>query len=120
MSDDRIYHVCKSDDWKSALAQGTYEGSAQDKADGFIHFSGLDTVRASTAKHRAGQDHLTLLVVDTGKLGDNLKWEQSRGGLLFPHLYAALPVDAVAEAIDVRLGSDGVHVFPDHIPASVG
>jgi uncharacterized protein (DUF952 family) len=120
MSDDKIYHVCKKDEWQAAQAAGFYEGSSQDKADGFIHFSGLETVRASTAKHRAGQDNLTLLIADTSKLGDALKWEESRGGLRFPHLYSALPVNAVTEAIDVNLGDDGVHIFPDHIPESIG
>jgi len=120
MSNDRIYHVCKHEEWQTALAAGAYEGSSQDKADGFIHFSGLETVRASTAKHRAGQDNLTLLVVDTSKLGDALKWEASRGGMLFPHLYSSLSVDAVVEAVDVRLDADGNHVFSDDIPESVG
>jgi uncharacterized protein (DUF952 family) len=120
MSSGRVYHVCKSEEWQAALAAGFYEGSSQDKADGFIHFSGLETVRASTAKHRAGQDNLTLLIADTAKLGDDLKWEESRGGMLFPHLYAALQVDAVIDAIDVSLGADGVHIFPDHIPQSIG
>ena len=120
MSSDRVYHVCKREEWQAALAAGFYEGSSQDKADGFIHFSGLETVRASTAKHRAGQDKLILLVADANKLGDDLKWEESRGGMLFPHLYAALPVDAVIEAIDISLDADGVHTFPDHIPQNMG
>jgi uncharacterized protein (DUF952 family) len=120
MSKDKIYHVCKTEEWQAAREQGFYQGSSQDKADGFIHFSGIETVRASTAKHRAGQDNLTLLIADTSKLGDDLKWEASRGGMLFPHLYAALPVKAIIETINVTLGADGVHIFPDHIPESIG
>jgi len=113
MSEARIYHVCKRAEWQAAKARGAYAGSSQDQADGFIHFSARAQVRASTAKHRAGQDDLTLLVVDATQLGDVLKWEPSRDDLLFPHLYAELPVTAVIEAVDISLGADGVHVFPD-------
>jgi uncharacterized protein (DUF952 family) len=120
MSSDRIYHVCKREEWQAAQAAGAYEGSSQDKADGFIHFSALETVRASTAKHRAGQDNLVLLIADTSKLSDALKWEASRGDILFPHLYSALPVDAVVEARDVNLDADGNHIFADDIPESIG
>jgi len=116
MAENTIYHVCKRDEWQAAQARGVYAGSTQDAKDGFIHFSPLSQVRASTAKHRSGQDELILLVVDTDVLGGALKWEPSRDDLLFPHLYADLSVDAVREAIEIRLGSDGVHIFPDGYP----
>ena len=112
----RIYHVCRREEWQAALARGAYAGSSQDLADGFIHFSSHAQVRASTAKHRAGQDDLTLLVVDSARLGDALRWEPSRGGMLFPHLYSELPVAAVIETIDISLGEDGRHVFPEGYP----
>jgi len=117
MTDATIYHVCKRGEWHAAQARGAYAGSTQDAKDGFIHFSALAQVRASTAKHRAGQDDLTLLVVDAEQLGDALKWEPSRDDLLFPHLYAELPVTAVIETLEIDLGSDGVHVFPHGYPA---
>ncbi len=107
-----IYHVCRADEWRAAQASGHYAGSSQDKADGFIHFSGADTVVASVAKHRAGQSGLVILEVDDQKLGPALKWETSRGGALFPHLYKPLPVADVARAADLPLGADGRHVFP--------
>ncbi len=113
----KIYHVCRRDEWLAAVARGAYAGSSQDQADGFIHFSNHAQVRASTAKHRAGQDDLTLLVVDVSRLGDALKWEPSRGEMLFPHLYAELPVDAVVESVDILLGADGRHIFPEGYPA---
>ncbi len=116
MTDATIYHVCKREEWQSAQARGAYAGSTQDAKDGFIHFSALAEVRASTAKHRAGQDGLVLLVVDAEQLVDALKWEPSRDDLLFPHLYADLPVESVIEALDISLGDDGVHVFPDGFP----
>ena len=107
-----IYHICRRDEWQAALRRGRYEGSSQDAADGFIHFSTAEQVAASAAKHRAGQDGLVLVAVDPERLGDALRWERSRGGALFPHLYGALPLEAVLEVRDLPLGADGRHVFP--------
>ncbi|MBO6947119.1 MAG: DUF952 domain-containing protein [Rhodospirillales bacterium] len=121
MSDDVIYHMCRAEEWAMALAEGSYEGSSQDKADGFIHFSTKKQVWTSAAKHRRGQPGIILLCVDAKKLGKNLKWEPSRGGDLFPHLYGPLDVDAVIETIPLPLGDDDVHVFPSGFPPpSVG
>lgn len=107
-----IYHICKLQEWHTAECSGFYAGSSQDAADGFIHFSGPDQVVESAAKHRAGQDGLMLLAVDAGQLGDALKWEPSRKGQLFPHLYGPLPLSAVTSATPLNLGPDGRHVFP--------
>jgi len=112
-----IYHMCMRAEWRAAEAEGAYRGSSQDAADGFIHFSARDQVAASAAKHRAGQDGLVLLSVDAGALGTALKWEPSRGGALFPHLYGALPVAAVTAVDDLPLDSGGRHVFPPGFPA---
>jgi len=108
-----IYHMCKREEWLAAEVKGQYAGSSQDLADGFIHFSTVEQIIDSAAKHRAGQEGLLLLVVDADMLGDNLKWEQSRGGALFPHLYGGLPVSAAAHVNELPLGTDGKHVFPD-------
>ncbi len=113
-----IYHVCPAAAWREAEVAGHYGGSPDDRRDGFIHFSTQAQVRTSTAKHRAGQDGLVLLTVDAAALGPALKWEPSRGGQLFPHLYGALPVAAVTEAVAIPLGTDGVHHFPDGFPES--
>lgn len=107
-----IYHMCTRAEWDTSQAAGRYDGSSQDRADGFIHFSTARQVRESAAKHRAGQDGLVLLAVDPGALGDALRWEPSRGGDLFPHLYGPLPLGAVLRADDLPLGPDGAHVFP--------
>ena len=107
-----IYHICKREEWEAARRAGAYAGSSQDKADGFIHFSGGGQVKASAAKHRAGQDGLVLLAVDAAALGDTLRWEQARGGQLFPHLYTALPTSAVRRVAPLPIGVDGRHVFP--------
>ncbi|WP_448203968.1 DUF952 domain-containing protein [Azospirillum sp. sgz302134] len=116
MTDRIIYHMCRAEEWERALSTGSYPGSSQDAADGFIHFSTAAQVEESAAKHRAGQDGLVLLTVDGDALGEALWWEPSRGGQLFPHLYAALPVSAVLRADPLPLGPDGRHVFPPNFP----
>lgn len=107
-----IYHMCRAEEWQAAQASGFYLGSSQDVADGFIHFSTAEQVVESAAKHRAGQTGLVLLAVDVAALGDALKWEPSRGGQLFPHLYGPLPTGAVRSARELPLGADGRHLFP--------
>ena len=109
-----IFHVCKKADWDTALASGQpYLGSGDDLRDGFIHFSDAEQLKESVAKHRAGQSGLLLLAVDPARLGSDLKWEPSRGGALFPHLYGPLLAEAIAWTRDLPLGADGRHVFPD-------
>ncbi len=116
MNRDLIFHICRREEWAAARAAGCYGGSSQDRADGFIHFSDAAQVAASAAKHRAGQDGLVLLTVEAATLGDALKWEPSRGGALFPHLYGDLPLTAVRRIDDLPLGADGRHVFPAGFP----
>lgn len=110
-----IFHICRQEEWAEAQAAGRYGGSSQDRADGFIHFSDSDQVQASAAKHRAGQDGLVLLTVEATALGAALKWEPSRGGALFPHLYGDLPLTAVKRVDDLPLGPDGRHRFPQDL-----
>ncbi len=112
MPGDPIFHMCRRDEWLAAEAAGSYAGSSQDRADGFIHFSTRAQIVESAARHRAGQTGLVLLSVDPEALGPALKWEASRGGALFPHLYGALPTAAVVRVDDLPLGDDGRHVFP--------
>ncbi len=112
MSDKTIYHVCRHAEWEAARAAGVYDGSSQDQADGFIHFSGAEQVVASAAKHRAGQADLVLVAVDAAALGAALHWEASRGGAMFPHVYGPLPAAAVRWTKPLPLGADGRHVFP--------
>ncbi len=105
-------HLCTREDWEAANAAGHYDGSPQDRADGFIHFSTAEQVEDSANKHRAGQPGLVLLAVDPEALGDALRWEASRGGALFPHLYGALPLAALRDVWELPLGPDSRHVFP--------
>src|SRR5262245_8535641 len=107
-----IFKLCSREDWARAEAFGRYEGSAVDVADGFIHFSDADTVAETAAKHFASQSGLVLVAVDEHRLGEALRWEVSRGGKLFPHLYAPLPLTAAVWVRPLPLGPDGRHVFP--------
>jgi len=108
-----IYHMCRADEWAAALTAGTYRGSSQDVADGFIHCSTAAQIVESARRHRAGQDGLLLVAVDAAQLGDRLKWEPSRGGDLFPHLYGPLDPAESASVRPLPLGPDGLHVFPE-------
>jgi uncharacterized protein (DUF952 family) len=112
MAGQLIYHMCRDEEWRAAERAGRYDGSSQDAADGFIHFSTSAQIVESAAKHRAGQQGLVLLAVDAAALGTALRWEASRGGALFPHLYGTLPLAAVRRVSPLPLGADGRHVFP--------
>ena len=94
-----VYKICDRAEWRAAWDEGVYRGSADDARDGFIHFSSAEQVAATRAKHFAGRRNLVLVAVRADELGDALKWEPSRGGALFPHLYGFLPLDAV-EAVE--------------------
>ena len=108
-----LYHICRHDEWQSAVANGRYDGSSQDQADGFIHLSTGLQVEEFARRHRAGQEGLVLLVVGEALLDDQqLRWEPARGGQLFPHLYGPLVLTAVLGVHDLPLGADGVHRFP--------
>ncbi len=108
-----IYKVCSASAWREAERQGAFRGSADDRRDGFIHFSTASQVAGTVAKHFAGQTGLFLIAVDTDALGEALKWEPSRGGELFPHLYGELDTGAVVEIRDLRVRSDGSHDIPE-------
>ena len=111
-TNDRIYHICRREEWLAGRTAGRYAGSSQDKADGFIHFSTADQIVVSAAKHRAGQAGLVIVEVEASLLRAALRWEPSRDGALFPHLYGDLPTAAVLRVADLPLGPDGRHVFP--------
>jgi uncharacterized protein (DUF952 family) len=108
----RIYKICPQALWRDAQAAGVFAGAPVDARDGYIHFSTATQLAETAHKHFGGQDDLVLLAIDPAQLGDNLKWEPSRGGALFPHLYAALPLAAVLWAKPLPLGLDGRHIFP--------
>lgn len=107
-----IYKICPAPLWRQAQADGVFRGAPVDLADGYIHFSTAQQVAETAAKHFAGQPDLVLIAVDAEKLGSALKWEPSRGGALFPHLYAPLELNAVARVAPLPLGENGRHIFP--------
>ena len=90
-----VYKIVATPEWRAAETTGVFKGAAIDIVDGYIHFSSAAQVEETAAKHFAGQSDLLLVAIDADRLGDALKWEVSRGGDLFPHLYAPLTLDAV-------------------------
>jgi len=107
-----IYKIAPDALWREAEAAGRFDGAPVDLADGFIHFSTADQVRGTAARHFAGRADLLLIAVDAEALGPALKWEPSRGGALFPHLYGPLGLTAVRAVGPLPLGPDGGHRFP--------
>ena len=110
---DIIYKICHAAEWREAEDRGIFEGAPIDLADGYIHFSTAGQVVETAAKHFAGQGDLLLVAVDAAALGAALKWEVSRGGALFPHLYAPLDPRDALWARPLPLDAEGRHVFPD-------
>jgi uncharacterized protein (DUF952 family) len=107
-----IFHLARREDWAAAQRTGRYGGSGHDRTDGFIHFSTAETVRESAVRHRGGESDLVLIAVESEALKGALRWERARGGMLFPHLYGALPIERVKWVKELPLGAGGRHVFP--------
>ena len=108
-----IYKICENALWREAERAGLFRGAPVDARDGFIHFSTAAQVRETAARHFAGAADLMLIAVEASALGGALRWEVSRGGDLFPHLYGPLPLAAVRWAKPLPLGGDRRHVFPE-------
>ncbi|MDX8442672.1 DUF952 domain-containing protein [Mesorhizobium australafricanum] len=106
-----IYKIAPEALWREAETNGRFIGAPIDVADGFIHFSTASQVRETAVKHFAGQTDLLLIAIDGNRLGEALKYEVSRGGALFPHLYAPLALDTVLWVKPLPLGTNG-HEFP--------
>ncbi|HZT87669.1 MAG TPA: DUF952 domain-containing protein [Stellaceae bacterium] len=107
-----VYHMCRAEAWEEAVREGVYRGSEQDRRDGFMHFSTADQIVESARRHRAGEPDLVLIAVEDCVLGTRLRWEPSRNGRLFPHLYGPLDPAEAARVQPLPLGPDGLHVFP--------
>lgn len=105
-----IYKIAPEQLWREAVEQGSFRGSPVDRRDGFIHFSTAAQARDTAAKHFAGVADLVLVAVSTSGL--DLRWEPSRGGELFPHLYDKLPLSAVQWVQPLPLDANGHHRFP--------
>ena len=114
MARSMIYKLFRAPEWQALQADGTTLGAPVDLGDGYIHFSTAAQAPETAAKHFAGVDGLWLIAVEEAALGANLRWEVSRGGAEFPHLYAPLRHDQVSWAEPLPL-VDGTHVFPDRM-----
>ncbi len=109
----KIYKISPASAWREAERQGIYTGSADDLRDGFIHFSTAAQVAGTAEKFFRGQSGLFLIAIDADALGDDLRWEPSRGGDLFPHLYSDLDLGAVLNVADLPARPDGGHDIPE-------
>jgi uncharacterized protein (DUF952 family) len=112
---ETIYKISTAALWREAERAGAFTGAPVDIADGFIHFSTAAQVAETAARHFAGATDLVLVAVDAAALGAALRYEPSRGGALFPHLYGTLPLSAVRWVKPLPLGANG-HVFPELAP----
>jgi uncharacterized protein (DUF952 family) len=108
-----IYKICPEMLWREAETNGEFRGAPVDLTDGYIHLSTAAQVRETAAKHFASQSDLVLVALEAALLEDALRWEPSRGGDRFPHLYGPLDLAAVVWVSPLPLGPDGAHIFPD-------
>ncbi len=99
MRGDFVYKVLRAPQWRAALAQGAVCGSPDDLRDGFIHLSTRDQLAGTLERHFAGEAGLVVLEIAAERLSAGLRWEPSRDGALFPHLYDALPLEAVVRTL---------------------
>ena len=110
-----IYKILTAAQWNAAVSAGRVDGSEVDQRDGFIHFSLADQVAETAARHFAGQRNLVIVAFDDAALGE-VRYEPSRGGALFPHLYGALDPATALWVKPLPLGTDGRHILPDLAP----
>ncbi|MFT6658989.1 DUF952 domain-containing protein [Maritalea sp.] len=111
----KIYKICSGEHWVNAQAAGVFTGVPIDITDGFIHFSTADQLAETLQKHFAGQSGLVMLTIDCDTLQTALKWEQSRGGALFPHLYADLALAAIVGEHELQIDDQGAFILPKEI-----
>lgn len=104
----RVYKILPRPEWEAARAAGSFEGSAVDRRDGYIHLSTAVQAAETARRHFAGQADLVVLELEADDLGESLRWEPSRGGELFPHLYGPLAADRVLSVSEAPLGAGGI------------
>ncbi len=110
-----VFKVARREEWAEALRRGSYGGARDDLRDGFIHLSAFQQLVGTFAKHFCGQEDLVLIKLDTHALSAELLWEPSRGGDLFPHLHADLPVAAARELYALALDEEGIPALPKEL-----
>lgn len=113
-----MFKICPHADWARALSLGLLAPSPDDARDGYIHLSRREQLAGTLERHFRGRDDLVLLAVRVDRLPEGtLRWERSRGGEVFPHLYGTLGVACVERVFDLPLDMDGVHALPEGLPA---
>ena len=110
-----VYKIVAADLWQAAEDSGVFTGAGIDLNDGFIHLSTGPQARRTAELHFAGQNNLVVVAADDASLGEALKYEPSRDGDLFPHLYGSLSLTAVLSVRPLPLGADGKHIFPEDV-----
>ena len=108
-----VYKICSKSEWLIAKQKKKFTGTTKDKADGFIHFSDKKQVQGTLKKYYFNQKDLILLKIETIKL-DNLVWEQSSDGNMFPHLYSSFDISNVCDELDITLNENGSHTLPSN------
>ena len=106
-----IYKIIDRVTWKAAVEAGEFAGSGIDLKDGYIHFSTADQAQETADKHFSGQNDLLLVAIDDSQFGDELKWEPSRGGNLFPHLHGVLKIEQAGSVTEIHQTKDGRHLI---------
>ena len=106
-----VFKIVGADEWRTAEASGAFAGAEVDRVDGYIHLSAADQAPETAAKWFAGRHDLILVALDAEALGSDLRWEVSRGGAKFPHLYGPIMMRAVVWSRPLPLGADGRHLF---------
>ena len=107
-----LYKLLSQEEWQQVLEAQALAGFGIDLTDGFIHLSTKEQVKETARLYFSGLDDLMLVSIDSSGLGDSLRWEESRSGALFPHVYGAISMDAVIDAVMLPLKAGGVHEFP--------
>jgi uncharacterized protein (DUF952 family) len=110
-----IFKIVAQADWAVAESAGHFDGAGVDRTDGYIHFSTGTQVRETASKHFAGRKDLLLIAVESERLGAALRWEPSRGGALFPHLYRSLARSEVVGISRLPIDASGRHIFPPEL-----
>lgn len=108
----KVYKLLTREQWNEALEAGRFEGAPVDLADGYIHLSDVNQVRETASKHFRNSGELILAAFEEADLGSALKWEVSRGGALFPHLYGLLDPALATDVLELSQNEDGTHTFP--------
>ena len=109
-----VYKICSAEEWREAEQSGAYAGSAADLGDGFIHLSAAHQVRETARRHFRDLDGLVLVALDAARLGPSLRWEASRGGDRFPHLYTSIKTGEARSVVPLPWNGSA-HEFPDGV-----